>query len=265
MLILPLTDEKDFPESCILFGTNAATIQPHTPCRRLIRCRQPMISEKAIDACSRARDALTQFGEKADGPFARGLCGVGRGRLGQLWKIAQQFIQLSDRLAKRPDPWIARARHEVFTGLALTWSSRESATSKALESLGGVAASDENADMETPAGISGARLMADATDLLSHFEAGGGLGFWIFRARVVKRCAYVWRDSRFGGRQCDSPEVLKPLVARLRAQATLDRACHEWSDVVEPPSGTMRHRLAWLEQCPQQRPESHPSTQQSRV
>ena len=205
--------------------------------------------EKATDACSRVRDALTQFGEKADCSFARSLCDVGRGRLGQLWKIAQRFIQLSDWLAKRPDPWIARVRQEVFAGRALTWSSLESATSKAIESLGGPAGKDSDADLEIPAGISRAQLLADAADLLAHMESGRGLGFWMFRAQVVKRCVYLWRDTRLAGRQCDSPLVLKSLVAQLRAQETLDRAWQEWSDVVEAPKGTVRHRLTCLEQC----------------
>jgi len=205
--------------------------------------------EKATEGCSRARAGLAQFGEKADGPFARGLCELGRGLLGELWKIAQQFIQLSEWLAKRTDPWIARVRQEVFAGRALTWSSLESASTKALESLPGAAGEGNDADLEAPPGISRARLLADATDLLAHLESGRGLGFWIFRAPVVRRCAYLWRDTRLAGRQCDSPPVLKSLVAHLRAQETLDRAWQEWGNIVEAPKGTVRHRLACLEQC----------------
>jgi very-short-patch-repair endonuclease len=203
--------------------------------------------ENATNACSRARNALTQFGEKPDGPIAPRLCtleraaaqtwfqpqqwrllaprlcALERGRLQQLCKIAQQFIQLSDWLANRTDPWIARVRREVCAGRALTWSSLESATSKALESLASSADKGGDADLEVPAGVS--------------------------RAQVVKRCAYLWRDTRFAGRQCDSPPMLKSLVAHLRAQETLDRAWQEWRDIVEAPKGTMRHRLACLEQC----------------
>ena len=201
--------------------------------------------EKATNACSRARDALTQFGEAPNGPVPRRLCAHERGCLQQLCKIARQFIELSDWLAKRMEPWISPVRQEVFTGRALTWSSLECATSNVLESL---ADKGRDADLEAPIGISHAQLLADATDLLSHLQSRGGFGFWVFRPSVVKRCAYFWRDTRFGGRRCDSPAVLRLLLAELHAQDAVDGAWREWSDIVEPPKGTMRHRLASLEQ-----------------
>lgn len=205
--------------------------------------------EKANEAFSRARAGLTQFAEKVNRTFARGLCELGRGRLGELWKIAQRSIELSEWLAKRTEPWIARVRQDVFAGRKPTWSSLESATSKALESLAGTLGEGNDAELEAPAGISRARLLADATDLLAHLEAGRGLGFWIFRAPVVKRSAYLWRNIRLAGRQCDSPAVLTSLVAHLRAQETLNLAWQEWRDIAEVPKGTVRYRLACLEQC----------------
>ena len=206
--------------------------------------------EKAIIACSRAEDALTQFGDRPDRSIAQRLCALEKERLQQLCEIAQQFIRISDWLAKkRTDPRIGRLWEEMCAGRAMTWSSLEIATSRALESLASLAGKGSDADLEAPAGVSRAQLLADGADLLSHLGSGGGLGFWIFRPRVVKRCAYLWRDTRFGGRQCDSPAVLRLFLAQLHAQDTLDRAWQEWSNIVEVPSGTLRHRVACLEQC----------------
>jgi len=205
--------------------------------------------ERATEACSRAGVALTQFGDNVDSPFVWGLCELERDRLGELSNIAQRYIQLSEWLANRTEPWIARVRQEVFSGRALTWISLESATGKAIESLSSPLAESGYAELETPAGISRAQLLADATDLLAHLEAERGLGFWIFRASVVKRCAYIWRDTRLAGRQCNSSPVVKSLVAHLRVQETLDRAWQEWGGIGEVPEGTVRHRVACLEQC----------------
>ncbi len=205
--------------------------------------------EKAIGTCSQAQDVLTQFGEKLGAPSAQGLGALERGQLQQLCKIAQQYLQLSDWLAKRTDLWIARVRQEVFAGRALTWISLESATSKALKSLADLADERGDEELQAPAGVSRAQILADAADLLSHFESRRGLGFWIFRAHVVKQSEYLWRHTRFAGRQCNSPSVLKSLVAHLQAQDTLDRTWQEWSDIVEGPKGTMRHRAACLEHC----------------
>jgi very-short-patch-repair endonuclease len=205
--------------------------------------------EKATVALSRARDALASFREKGASPFAKGLCELGRGRIGELWKIAQHSIQVSVWLANRTDAWISRVRQDVFAGRALTWSSLESTTSKALESLAGRAGEGSDAILEAPAGMSRARLLADANDLVAHLESGRGLGFWIFRVPVVKRSKYLWRDTRFDGRRCDSPIVLNSLIAHLRAQETLELAWQEWRNIVEVPDGTLRYRVACLEQC----------------
>ena len=204
--------------------------------------------DKAINAFSQARSSSTQFGGKTDAPLVHRLHAVGREQLQKLCKIAQRFVQLSDYLASRTEPWIAHVRREVCTGRAPTWTSLETATTKALESLAGPLGTAGDADLETTAKLPRAQLLADATDLLSHLEAGKGLGFWMFRSRVAKRCTYLWRDSRYMGRRCDSPPVLKFVVARLQAQETLDRAWQEWKPIIEAPTGTTRHRLTCLEQ-----------------
>jgi len=205
--------------------------------------------ENAIDACSRARSKVATLGDKAMEAREQRLLPRDRKQLQQLCKIAQQLIGLSDWLAKREEPWIDQVREGVCVGRTLPWSSLESATSKALESVGGPVSAASHADLETSAQVSRAQLLADAADLLSHLQSGGGLAFWPFRARVVRRCTYLWRESRYMGKRCDSPPVLKCLIAHLRAQETLDRAWQEWTQIVEPPKGTMRHRIACLEQC----------------
>ena len=205
--------------------------------------------ESATNALAQATNALAKFGDKPCGASAQRLLTLEREPLQQLYKIAQQFIALSDWLAKRGEPWIGRVREEVCAGRTLPWSSLESATSNALESVGGPVSAASDADLETSAQVSRAQPLADAADLLSHLQSGGGLGFWLSRARVVRRCTYLWRESRYMGRRCDSPPVLKCLIAHLRAQETLDRAWQEWTEIVEPPKGTMRHRIACLKQC----------------
>lgn len=205
--------------------------------------------EKAAEAYVNAQTALAQFGELADAPSVQGLRRLGRSQLSELQSIAPHVIQLSEWIAKRTEPWSVRVRQEVFTGRALTWISLEAATSKALESLAGHLDGGSDADLETPPGVSRSRLLADATDLLVHLNSGRSLGFGIFRPRVVKRCTYLWRDTRLAGRRCDSPAVLASLMAHLRAQQMLDRTWQEWSHIAVPPTGTSRHRLACLKHC----------------
>ena len=126
----------------------------------------------------------------------------------------------------------------------LTWSSLESATSKTLESLAATAGNGGDAELEAPAEVSRSQLLADAADLLCHLEAGRGMGFWMFAQGVVKRCAYLWRNTRFGGRRCDSPPVLRSLISHLREREQFDRAWQNGAASLSLPGAPCA--IAWL-------------------
>jgi very-short-patch-repair endonuclease len=75
------------------------------------------------------------------------------------------------------------------------------------------------------------------------------LGFWFFRTRVVKRCKYLWAESRFDGTPCNTSAAVESLVAYLTAEQTLESAWREWGQIVAAPEGTVRYRLACLQRC----------------
>ncbi len=242
----PITDDE-FRELTSLWGSCQYGLLAYTfPSLDALPTSDDLANADA--ACSRATRAVAQISRTTDVTIAQALLGLGRETLLQLCKMAQRFIQLSEWLAARTEPWIDRVRQEVCEGRALTWTSLESATSNTLKSLAASADKWGDAELTAPTRISRTQVLADATDLLSHLESAGTLGFWIFRAPVVKRCRYLWEDSRFGGRLCDSPAVLKSLLIHLRGQVALDRVWREWSVIAEAPNGTVRHRIACLEQ-----------------
>ena len=202
----------------------------------------------AVNAHVSARDRLAAIGGQAHGTLAQHLLLLERAQLEQLCKQAQRFIEVSDWLANRTASWITRARQEVSADGVAPWRSLDNATTQALDALVGCDGGESDADLESPAQTSLAQLLADATDLLSHIQSGKGFGVPGFRPGVVKRTAYLWKDTRFAGRRCDSPEVLASLTEHLRKQDTLDQAWQEWAEYVEPPRGTMRHRIVRLKE-----------------
>ena len=138
---------------------------------------------------------------------------------------------------------------KCLPGRILMWSSLESATSKALESLGAPAGTDSDADLETPAGISRAQLLANAADLL----APHGIWAWSGILDIPHAGSQAVRTSlarhsagRTTMRFAAGTQVACCAVA---GAGNLNRAWQEWSAIVEAPEGTMRHRLACLEQC----------------
>lgn len=203
--------------------------------------------ENAINASRLAREKLERLGGDLQGRFAKYLPALDRTQLQQILQIAQQETQLAGRIAERQSPWTDRARQEIGTGRGLPWRSLAEATAKAVESLTDCDDLVSETDLELPVSISREKLLADASGLLAHLESGGIFGFWPFRRRVVKRCAYVWRDCRFAGKPCNSPDVLKSLVGYLQTRKSLNLAWQEWAEYVELSQGTVRNRLAQLQ------------------
>jgi hypothetical protein len=227
---------------------------------------------RAAAACSQATLEVERLGDFPGSIYSRRSRDLDRREFQRLSEIALQFVEFSEKLTARAktDPWIDLVQSEICAGRTLPWTSLEATTSKALESLSGLSADDSNAELTIPAGVSAAQLLSDAGDLVRHLESRHGLGFWIFRAQVVKRCAYLWRNVRYRGRRCDSPATLHSLIARLKAKETLDcawRECaqhldrvrlhsrrprehgrREWTQQLDAPGGTVHHRAVCLEQ-----------------
>ena len=204
--------------------------------------------EKATDTYSRSRqDFVTRFGARGNRPVVKAPCARERGQLHRLCTLLREIIQRIDRLATRNDPWLGRAwRKSGWPRQGMEFAGERDQRGP------GVSCQLSRHGRLGPANPCGTFSRATAVRRqCSSFppEIRGWFGLWPFRHKVVKRCAYVWRSTRFGGRKCDSISVLESLIAHLRAQDTLDRAWREWSDIVEPPQGTVRHRLARLEQC----------------
>ena len=124
----------------------------------------------------------------------------------------------ADRIAQRTEPWARRARQEIAAGLSTAWLALERATTRALETVTPLVERASDDDLEQSSQVSNLQLLADAHDLLEHLKQKQGLGFWLFRAPVVKRCKYLWSDTRFRGRRCDSAATLSALIERLVRQ-----------------------------------------------
>ena len=195
-----------------------------------------------MNRCRRLTSSRTRFthvccqgcfggvrGEPTGTIHSAALSTLERGTASDNYARLRGFIQLSDWLAKRRSRGLIGFGRKCVPGTLLTWTSLESATTKALESLAGYCQQGQRCRLGHTGRVSRAQLLADAADLLAHLESGGGLGFWVFRGAVSKRCKYLWRDTRFQGERCDSPPCSSRLIAHLRAQETLDRAWQEWS------------------------------------
>jgi hypothetical protein len=151
--------------------------------------------------------------------------------------------------ASRNKGRLKKAVDEILSGVTLVWQSLASCTDQALTQLQTGSDILEPTDFVLPNDVTQEEMLYAVRDLLSHLRAGQGLGFLCFRAPVVKRTRYLWRDFRFAGRLCDNVPVLADLADYLEQLSVLSNAWREWSAYATPSSGGFRHRLAKLQVC----------------
>ena len=139
-----------------------------------------------------------------------------------------ELVQLIERIDRRPLPWTGTATKQILGDFERTWRQLHESTTKAVESTAELAGwLDANAISPDP-GADLQKLRADAGDLYTHLEAGGGWGIGPFRAAAVKRAGYI-RDLRIGGRLCQTVDTVGDLVKRLDAEIEFRHLRERWA------------------------------------
>ncbi len=155
-----------------------------------------------------------------------------------------ELARALDRIDRHPMPWTGAAATEIVGGADQAWRQLHADTQAAAE----VVAEEAgwlDAHPITPEPTDPAALRADAAALLAHLEAGGGWGFWVFRAEAVKRALHV-REVRVGGQRCDTAEAVRNLVRRLDGELECDRMRERWARRHEFTSATFADLAAEL-------------------
>jgi hypothetical protein len=213
------------------------------------RLPRPDEFQRAVKRWEDSERKVALIGGRGQQSRVRDLSGLGDEELSSLQNTANRFAGLLAGLTQRTEPWVKRAVDEILSGVTLVWQSLASCTDQALTRLQTGNDVPEPADFVLPIGVTQEEMLCDVRDLLSHLRAGRGLGFLCFRAPVVKRTRYLWRDFRFAGRLCDNVPVLADLADYLERLSVLSNAWREWSAYATPGPGGFRHRLAKLQEC----------------
>jgi very-short-patch-repair endonuclease len=213
------------------------------------RLPRPDEFQRAVKRYEDSERKVTLIGGRGQKTRVRDLSALGDEELSSLQNTANHFTGLLAGLTQRTEPWVRRAVDEILSGVTLAWQSLASCTDQALTKLQTDGDILEPTDFVLPSDVTQEEMLCDVRDLLSHLRAGQGLGFLCFRAPVVKRTRYLWRDFRFAGRLCDSVPVLADLADYLERLSVLSNAWQEWSACATPGPGGFRHRLAKLREC----------------
>ncbi|MEX0775460.1 MAG: AAA domain-containing protein, partial [Phycisphaeraceae bacterium] len=143
-------------------------------------------------------------------------------------------------------PWAANALSDVLRGTGAGWDSLLAQTITTVAEYAGVAAGLDKSDIRLPAGRRFDVLLADIRDLLSHLRCGGGLGFFLFRATIVRRTRYLWREATVDGRPCDHVAALNTAKAHLECSAAVARTWALWDGKYIPSTRTNSQQFGEL-------------------
>lgn len=143
-------------------------------------------------------------------------------------------------------PWAAVALSDVLKGAGAGWELLLSQTSAAIAAHHSTATALDAKDIRLPAGRRSDVLLADVTDLLGHFQRGGGLGFLVFRAKVVRRTIYLCREATIDGRPCDHAAALTTAKEHLECSAAIAKAWNLWDGKAAPTTKTSGQQIGEL-------------------
>jgi len=143
-------------------------------------------------------------------------------------------------------PWAAVALSDVLRGAGAGWDLLLAQTSAAIAAHHDLAAKLDKTDVRLPAGRRSDMLLADVADLLGHLQRGGGLGFFVFRAKVVKRTVYLCKEATIDGRPCDHAAALTTAKEHLECSAAVVKVWTLWDGKAAPSTKTNGQQIGEL-------------------
>jgi very-short-patch-repair endonuclease len=143
-------------------------------------------------------------------------------------------------------PWAAVALSDVLRGVSATWDLLLAQTSAAVAAHHDLAAKLDKTDIRLPSGRRSDVLLADVADLLGHLQRGGGLGFLVFRSKVVRRTIYLCREATIDGRPCDNAGALSTAKHQLECSAAVAKVWTLWDGKAAPSTKTNGQQIGEL-------------------
>jgi very-short-patch-repair endonuclease len=189
------------------------------------------------------REAADRRDELA-GPHEPALAAATAEALDQLAAAVVELRRRRVGLARRAEPWVPEAAAQVTAGMAGRWRELERTTR---ETLDAVRPYVQDASACQVTGVDGrdlAAVLADATALRQHLEAGGGLGIGPLRPEPVRRARYLVDGVRVDGAPCRDGTVLARLASWAYVHDRLARLDGAWASLRQPGAGSAALRCA---------------------
>jgi len=149
----------------------------------------------------------------------------------------ERFIATQDVLFRHFQSWADRMAREITGDHDRVWRHVHSSTVEHVERIEELLA--EHGKLEV-IGLSDKdhRLVSEHIKALrTHLQAGGRLGFWIFRAQAVKDALYIIQSVKVNGKPCRDIKTLDQLASWMETSSRIGALADLWKGITTPPTG----------------------------
>jgi very-short-patch-repair endonuclease len=219
--------------------------------RRKLPDQETMPSFEALDGLVKREQILTrqldETGAQSHSSFGQLVKSAPEVRA-KLRDGLQKYVWDFDLLTAIPEVWLQRMVFDISSGNHATWQHLHDSTGHKCGEISPKVAHVSEFKVLGAEGYEISTLMADASALREHLDAGGRLGLSLqanpFAKKQLKAALYVAKTIRVNGRLCDTSEVLTQLLDWINVGTTLDAIEAEWEGIGIAPAGrTLQHRF----------------------
>jgi hypothetical protein len=164
----------------------------------------------------------------------------------------RDLLNAYENINRYPYPWVKKAMQDVLTLTCASWKELCRCTTENLHIVKGLIEEIANVKIVGYESRDRRTMRRHAEALLAHIKNGRGLGFWVFRPKVVREALYLLKDMRIDRLPFATPERLETLLNWIDVQDAFAQLHKNWSSFTDPPVGIMHIKLAGykdLHQC----------------
>jgi signal recognition particle GTPase len=204
------------------------------PSEQLIK---PNEFRRYVESEQRAHVAHKEAHDKRNYPGYDQLSALDRAKRDTIKTLIEGILATQDALSKHFQSWADRVSREIAGDHDRVWRHILSTTVKHVEHIESLQAEYGKLDA---VGLQDKdhRLVSKHVEALRvHLQAGGKLGFWIFRAQVVKDALYIIQSVTVNGKPCRDIRTLNQLAAWVDISTRIVALGDLWKGITTPPTG----------------------------
>ena len=179
-------------------------------------------------------------------PFVGTLEGVATPRIQALGASFRDLHAAVSAAWRRAPSWAATAMRDIFRDRAARWRELAAEATKRIDGLLERARRADAQQLELPEDVDLVAITRDGEELHRHLLSGGRLKRGLFRAPIVSRTTYLWRDIRLDGRRLDNPGALADLLEHLAVRRDVQQLWRCFRPHLIPSGGPLAGQVTEL-------------------